>query len=232
MKVVVLGGRGSIGSAVVKALEAQGAKVKVVDVEDSISRHMSGDLVIHAAACKFVEVCERDPKQCVQDNLLTTWDALFTLPPKAKLVFLSTDKACQPINLMGYAKRLSEAMVLQAGGSVIRLVNVKETRGNVFALWDKQQAEGKPLTVTDKRMRRYFMTLQEAVWAILKVVQEPSGLYAYMPYTDESIWELALARKNPAGVIEIGPRPGDKLTESLTDGGIWDRVEGALWKQR
>ena len=233
MKVVVLGGYGSIGHAVAKACLDRGDTVEIWDRRHATQTLKGVDLFIHCAGMKFVDQCETDPEACVRDNLLTTWLAvgMAKVAGVPHFVFLSTDKACQPVTLMGMAKRLSEAMVVKAGYAAVRLVNVVETRGNVFELWEKQEAAGQPLTVTDRRMRRYFMTIQDAVTSILKVSGMSPGLYSYQPESDISIWALAEDRKNPAGVIETVPRPGDKLTENLSGGENWEHQGGCLYRE-
>ena len=233
MNILVIGGRGSIGGAVAKAYTDLGHTVKATDKHDDVPDMHGMDIVIHCAGLKFVDECEKDPRSCVRDNVLLTYQMVEIAKKSGvkRFVFLSTDKACLPTNLMGMAKRLSEAMVLQFGYVVIRLVNVIETRGNVFELWAKQKKAGKPLTVTDKRMYRYFMTLAEAVKAIRYVAEDAPGLYAWHPRESKNLWHLAEIQGNPAGVVETGARPGEKFEENLHDGGNWERVQGDLWKK-
>lgn len=184
--------------------------------------------IYHCAGLKFVDECECRPMACVEDNVLTTYMLLRAayLASVKHFVFLSTDKASEPVSLMGYAKRMSEAMVLKQGYSVIRLVNVKETRGNVFEKWKQAKESGQTIPVTHRDMTRYFMSLNEAVQAILDVSTYPAGLYAWRPDQATSVWELAKRYGDP---VEVGMRPGEKLHESLGNPDeIWEPVKGFL----
>lgn len=127
-------------------------------------------VVYHAAAYKHLSNYEREHlEEVVLTNVIGTLNIIKLCEKyKAKLVFISTDKAVNPTSLMGTTKLLGEIMVKRAGGVVVRFGNVMGSRGSVLTIWKKQHLAGKPLTVTDPRMKRYFMTIPDAVKLVIE----------------------------------------------------------------
>jgi FlaA1/EpsC-like NDP-sugar epimerase len=207
--------------------------------------------VYHAAAYKHVPLVEHNPAEGVKNNVLGT---LVTATQAAlhgvtDFVLVSTDKAVRPTNIMGTTKRLAE-MVLQAKAatqvlkfgevacktrfSMVRFGNVLGSSGSVVPLFRKQIAEGGPITLTDERMTRYFMTIPEAAQLVIQAAAMASGGDVFVLDMGQPVKILDLAKRmvelsgltlldsnNPMGDIEIqvtGLRPGEKLYEELLIG--------------
>ena len=186
-------------------------------------------LVFHAAAFKHVPLLEQQPLAAIANNVFGTLSLVRAATGhRARVVLLSTDKAVEPSSVMGATKRISEQIVLAAGGIVLRLGNVLGTRGSVTETFALQLRAGKPLTVTDPAARRYFLTIDEAVNMLLIAAAESEGPALLAPELARRhfISDLAhfMARElAPERVVEIdfiGSRPGDKDAERF-----WSRAE-------
>lgn len=154
------------------------------DVRDKekIDMAMEGvDVVFHAAAMKHVLFCENDPFEAVKTNVLGTQNVISAALDNgvAKVVGISTDKAADPISVMGCTKSLAERMMLATyhykGGKqtkfcFVRFGNVLSTRGSILPLFYQQIKKGGPVTVTDERMHRFFMSINEAVGLIFQAM--------------------------------------------------------------
>jgi len=186
-------------------------------------------LVFHAAAFKHVPLLEQHPLAAIANNVFGTLSLGRSAEGHdARVVLLSTDKAVEPSSVMGATKRISEQIVLSAGGVVLRLGNVLGTRGSVTETFALQIATGKPLTVTDPAARRYFLTIDEAVNMLLIAaaeVDEPVLLAPELP-RPQFITDLAhfmaaeLAPERSIDIDFIGTRPGDKDAERF-----WSKAE-------
>jgi FlaA1/EpsC-like NDP-sugar epimerase len=216
-----------------------------------ILRTWRPNTVFHAAAYKHVPLVEHNPSEGVKNNvqgtLVTAIQA--ALHGVADFVLVSTDKAVRPTNVMGATKRLAE-MVLQAKAAVqvqkfaesasktrfsmVRFGNVLGSSGSVVPLFRKQISEGGPITLTDERMTRYFMTIPEAAQLVIQAAAMANGGDVFVLDMGQPVKILDLAKRmvelsgltvldqnNPAGDIEIqitGLRPGEKLYEELLIG--------------
>jgi FlaA1/EpsC-like NDP-sugar epimerase len=152
-----------------------------------------------------------------------------------RMVMISSDKAVRPINVMGATKRIAELIVLDAAArcgrafSVVRFGNVLGSRGSVVPLFKRQIARGGPITITHPDMRRYFMTIPEAVYLVLQSAGMGTGKETFVLNMGEQVRILDLAEDlirlsglEPGRDVEIvftGVRPGDKLSEDLWDEG-------------
>lgn len=194
---------------------------------DRLRRAMEGvDIVIHAAALKQVPACEYNPIEAVKTNIQgaqNVIDAAIDAGVK-KVVALSTDKAVNPVNLYGATKLCAEKLFVQgnaySGGkeprfACVRYGNVIGSRGSVVPLFLKQRMNGK-LTITDERMTRFWITLDQAVELVLSALVHMQGGEIFVPRIPSmKIVDLAKAIASECTIEEIGIRPGEKLHEVL-----------------
>ncbi len=200
------------------------------------------NVIFHAAAHKHVPLMEHNVEDCVLNNVLGTRNVIecCRLYDVERLVLISTDKAIHPVSVMGATKRLAEMLVLKAAQqsrkpySVVRFGNVLGSRGSVVPLFKRQIAQGGPITVTDPKMKRYFMTIPEAVHLVLQAAGMGKGGETFVLNMGEQIRIVDLAEDlirlsgfEPYKDIDIvftGIRKGEKLSEDL-----WN--EGREFKQ-
>ncbi len=186
----------------------------------------SVDIVIHAAALKQVPACEYNPFEAVMTNVLGAQNIIRAaiLQKVKKVIALSTDKAANPVNLYGATKLCSDKLFVagnaMSGGeitsfSVVRYGNVVGSRGSVIPYFLKQKQTGK-LTVTDKRMTRFSLSLQEGVDFVLTNLERMQGGEIFVPRIPSyNIMDVAKAIAPDAEVDFIGIRPGEKLHELM-----------------
>ena len=201
------------------------------------------DAIYHAAAYKHVPLVEHNPAEGIRANVLGTY-RLATIAAQwqvAEFVLVSTDKAVRPANVMGATKRIAE-LVVQALNhaspttrfSIVRFGNVLDTSGSVVPLFRQQIRNGGPVTVTDRRITRYFMTAPEAAQLVLQAGAMARGGEVFVLDMGDPVRIMELARNmvelagltvrdegNPDGeidIVEIGLRPGEKLYEELLIG--------------
>ena len=192
------------------------------------------DVVLHAAAHKHVPLMEHNVTEAVENNIFGTRNVI-DLAIKyhvGKFLMVSTDKAVNPTNVMGATKRMCEMMVMEAASRhtdtkfcATRFGNVLASNGSVVPLFKKQIAAGGPLTVTDKRIIRYFMTIPEATQLVLTcgALSDNGELFALDMGKPMSILSMAenmirlsgLEPYRDIDIVEIGLRPGEKLYEEL-----------------
>ncbi len=192
----------------------------------------SPELVLHAAAHKHVPLMEDCPGEAIKNNVFGTYNVARTARKYGaeKFVLISTDKAVNPTNVMGATKCLCEQIVLCMNGestdfAAVRFGNVLGSNGSVIPLFKKQIAYGGPVTVTDKRIRRYFMTIPEAAQLVLEASSFAHDGEVFVLDMGEPVLIADLADKlirlsgyTPGIDIEIkevGLRPGEKLYEEL-----------------
>ncbi|MEP2919534.1 nucleoside-diphosphate sugar epimerase/dehydratase [Sulfitobacter sp.] len=233
-----------------QTIEQEQLKIELVPVLGSITdarqvRKLLVDhgvqIVLHAAAYKHVPIVEANPLTGLVNNVFGT-QTLAMQAAKAgveRFMLISSDKAVRPTNVMGASKRLAELVVQdlakRPGGTVFSMVrfgNVLGSSGSVVPLFQEQLRRGGPLTVTDKGVERYFMTVQEAVQLVLQAnaisrggevfvldMGQPVPIFSLARQVIESAGYTVRDESNPDGDIEIqitGLRPGEKMSEELT----------------
>lgn len=197
----------------------------------SIFKRESPEIVIHTAAYKHVGLTEDNPAEAIAVNSLGTQHLCDIAMANGieHFVFISTDKAVNPISVLGTTKYLAELYVLECCGkqqettfSIIRFGNVFNSNGSVIETFTNQLLEGKPVTITDRRAERYFISIEAVSGLILQsiLVSSKSRLFTFEMGTpvkiEDLIYKLAdYLQTPPVAVIETGLRPGEKLTEEL-----------------
>lgn len=210
-------------------LDAECVRYFIGDVRDiqRLRRAMHGiDVVVHAAALKQVPACEYNPFEAVQTNIMgakNIIDAAIDCGVK-RVLSLSTDKAVNPVNLYGATKLVAEKLFVQgnsySGSSVtrfscVRYGNVVGSRGSVIPLFKKQRESG-VVTITDPRMTRFWITLEQGVRFVIHSIEEMHGGEIFVPKIPSMrITDLATAIAPDCEVKIIGIRPGEKLHEVL-----------------
>ena len=201
---------------------------------DKVFRTYRPQVVLHAAAHKHVPLMEHNCSEAVKNNVLGTWNMVNAAQKYGaeKFIMISTDKAVNPTNVMGASKRLCEMIVLSRAAeqkktafSCTRFGNVLGSNGSVIPLFKRQIANGGPVTVTDKRIIRYFMTIPEASQLVLTsgAMAKSGELFVLDMGRPVKILDLAenmirLSGMEPyrdIDIVETGLRPGEKLYEEL-----------------
>ena len=190
------------------------------------------EVVFHAAAHKHVPLMENAGYEAVKNNVFGTYNTANVAEKYGvrKFILISSDKAVNPTNVMGATKRMCE-MVIQCRGdsatsfAAVRFGNVLGSNGSVIPLFKKQIAEGGPVTITDKRIIRYFMTIQEASQLVIRAgaMAQRGELFVLDMGKPVRIYDLAESMIKLSGlepgkdipIVEIGLRPGEKLYEEL-----------------
>ncbi len=200
---------------------------------NQVFKQYQPEVVFHAAAHKHVPLMETRPQEAIKNNVFGTNNVIQACIKNkvSRFIMISTDKAVNPTNVMGATKRMTE-MLLQANGdngvtkmAAVRFGNVLGSNGSVIPIFKQQIAEGGPVTITDKNIVRYFMTIPEAAQLVLQ-----AGYYAdkgeiFVLDMGEPVKILDLAEKmirlsgykpyEDIDIIEIGLRPGEKMYEEL-----------------
>lgn len=201
----------------------------VGDVRDRnrLYRAMDGvDIVVHAAALKQVPTCEYNPIEAVRTNIDGAANVIDAAIDNGveKVIAISTDKAVHPVNLYGATKLVAEKLFIQsnayAGGhktrfSVVRYGNVVGSRGSVVPLFLEQRKTGK-ITITDKRMTRFWITLEQGVRFVIFCIEQMRGGEIFIPKIPSMrVVDLAEVIAPRAEKEIIGIRPGEKIHECL-----------------
>ena len=204
------------------------------------------EVVFHAAAHKHVPLMENSPQEAVRNNVFGTLNVIQAAEKfrVEKFILISTDKAVNPTSVMGATKRLCEMLLQSMKGTgntsyaAVRFGNVLGSNGSVVPLFRRQIAQGGPITLTDKRMVRYFMTIEEASQLVLRAGAMAGENELYVLDMGEPVPILTLAENmirlsgympyKDIDIVEIGLRPGEKLYEEpLIQGRDIRRTENA-----
>ena len=185
------------------------------------------DIVIHAAALKQVHTTEYNPFETIKTNILGAQNIIEACLENdvKKVIALSTDKACSPINLYGATKLVSDKLFIAAnlfkGGkkiyfSVVRYGNVLGSRGSVLPIFLKQNESNDPFTITDNRMTRFNISLKEAVNFVINCLKIMKGAEIFIPKIPSyKILDLIKAINPKKKIKYIGLRPGEKIHEEM-----------------
>lgn len=245
MKILLTGITGTIGIAFTELLLEEGHKVYGVDHNEERVAQLKTkypdihvalgdfsnvdfedkgfDLLIHLAAFKHIDLCEKNTVACVMNNVIDTHH-LFrnAYKNKVKILFMSTDKAVEPTSMYGFSKALGEGMAREYGGAFARSGNVIASNGSVMKIWDDAIEQGEPLKLTHKDIKRFFISPESLVKQIW--TQYKAGVKEIIPEMDREVYliELAEEKLNKVGrsikdypIEYIGLRPGEKLSEVL-----------------
>ena len=201
------------------------------DVRDKerLFRAFNGvDFVIHAAALKQVPACEYNPFEAIKTNIIGAQNVIDCAIDRGveKVVALSTDKACSPINLYGATKLCSDKLFiasnvysgeLETKISVVRYGNVAGSRGSVIPFFKKLIADGvKEIPITDLRMTRFWLKLEEAVEMVIEAIDTMNGGELFVrKIPSMKITDLAQAMAPHLKLKEVGIRPGEKIHEVM-----------------
>jgi len=240
-RVLVTGGAGSLGQCFVNlltasplyevisidnnewAVAANGGRL--MDFDDFDFEAEPIDCVIHCAAYKHIDLGENNPVPFIITNIVKTMYMFMKLQRHGiPFVFISTDKAVQPISLYGFTKAIGEKLALFFGGSLARLGNIISSSGSVIPLWEKAIANQEPIPITDERMTRYFIEGADAANQIWWEFQ--NGERVIIPKCQKiRLLDLLTevlkkhgydnASDYEPGITVIGMRPGEKLEEVL-----------------
>lgn len=235
--ILILGGTGSLGHALVKRwhkdndlvvfsrgedkqyrmkMEYPNVNFAIGDVRDldsllNVKRKYHPRLIINAAAMKHVPVCEHQPDEAVKTNAI---GSLNVLKLGIKSIGISTDKACMPVNAMGMTKALMEKMYLAEGQTCVRYGNVIGSRGSVIPLFKQLIAEGEKISITDERMTRFLLPIEEAVDTVEMAIRIDEPGIVVPKCASAKIVDVAKV----LGAEEynvVGNRGGEKLHETL-----------------
>ena len=250
MRILITGMAGSIGSELARQLYKK-HKIYGIDINESqlfllvnelnipsrvgdirdestirdIFDDFKPEIVYHAAAYKHVSPMEYTPLEAIKTNILGLYNVLYysKIYKVKKFVFISTDKAINSYSIMGATKRVGEIMTKNSGKGfvAVRFGNVLGSRGSVIPIWQKQIDDNKPITVTDERMERYMMTIEEAVGLVIKAGEIGQGGEIIVMDMGRKVNILELAKgilresRKDLPIKIIGIRPGETLDEKL-----------------
>lgn len=252
--VLVTGGTGSFGKKFIKKALTLGVKKVIVfsrdelkqyemkqELQDERIRFFIGDvrdkdrlyrafdgvdIVIHAAAMKHVDACEYNPFEAIKTNIHGAQNIIEAAIDRSveKVIALSTDKACSPVNLYGATKLASDKLFVAANAyvgekktrfAVVRYGNVVGSRGSVVPFFKKIKHTGR-VPITDERMTRFWITLDQGVQFVLDNLERMQGGEIFVPKIPSmNIMDLAKAIAPECKIDIIGIRPGEKLHEAM-----------------
>lgn len=209
-------------------LESEVPKVRLVigdvtnyeDVENAVA---DVDFVIHTVAKKFVNYIESNPLSAINTNIDGTINiikACMRSKRVKKMVNISTDKSCYATSTYGLTKAITERLMVWASKTntkvfaTIRLCNFPSD-GAVFTTWKEQAEKGQPITITDKRMTRWFLPIKEAATLTLKALELAKGGEIFVPATAKNDKMVDIAKQYGTNFRFIGKRPGERLHETL-----------------
>lgn len=215
----------------------------VCDSDLVLSALVDVDVVIHAAAHKHVPICEQNPIEAVKNNVFGTETLLKAAQWQnvPRFVLVSSDKAVRPVSVMGATKRVAELLVQKAAVSeyrtectIVRFGNVLDSAGSVLPLWREQLAKGGPITITDPRCERYFMSIPDACELIVGALSIGPGTYVFDMGKPQRMADIAqrliVSSGMPCEIQYIGLRLGEKLEEELFTGEVAETAHPRIYR--
>ena len=214
-------------------LEVEIASVQDEDRIEEIFQRYKPNIIFHAAAYKHVPLMEDAPGQAINNNIFGTYNVVMASHrhQAERFVLISTDEAVNPTSVMGASKRFCEMIIQSMKGKssteyvAVRFGNVLGSNGSVIPLFKKQIDMGGPVTITDKRIVRYFMTTREAVQLVLQAGSMANSSEIYVLDMGDAVKIIDLAENlirlsghipyKDIDIIETGLRPGEKLYEEM-----------------
>jgi FlaA1/EpsC-like NDP-sugar epimerase len=248
-KVFITGGAGSLGKAFVRLLHKDYDVTVIDNNEWAIAemrpefpdvRFILGDFSepqteyfdyhIHLAAYKHVDLGETNPQAFIENNINKTLKYYQDIASNTgHILYVSTDKAVEPISLYGMTKAIAENLTTHYGGSVARLGNIMNSKGSVIPVWEAAISKGEPIKITDERMARYVIEDNEAAGFVWSRFLAGDKLIVPTQMKEMRVMDILAdvlkrhgyekASDYPGGVEVIGMRPGEKLREKL----MWDK---------
>ncbi|MHA1465765.1 MAG: polysaccharide biosynthesis protein [Candidatus Heimdallarchaeaceae archaeon] len=207
------------------------ANIRDTDRLKEVIEKYKPSIIYHCAAFKHVGMMEAFPHECVKNNLQGSMNLIqIAIEEKIeRFVFVSTDKAVNPVNVMGSSKRIIEKFILNQQSAftkfmIVRFGNVLESNGSAIPIFQEQIENGGPVLLTDERMERYFMTLPEAAQLVIQASILGKGGELFVlemgkPYKMLDIiyrlFQIYGYDKDDIKIKIIGIRPGEKITEEL-----------------
>jgi UDP-N-acetylglucosamine 4,6-dehydratase len=245
MKLLITGGTGFLGQAIVKycltntdwelivfSRDEYKQWIMQAEINDPRVKYIIGDVrdrnrvfeacenvdyIIHGAALKHVWAGELHPWEVIQTNIHGTKNIVDAANHnKAKMVLVSSDKAVEPMNLYGCTKMAAEALTINGNQRVVRYGNVFGSRGSVLHKFKEWVAKGHSFKITDMRMTRFVITIDQAVDLVVETLMMPPKGLNIPNLPAMRIVDLAKAFDPEAVIEEIGIFPGEKLHESLS----------------
>ncbi|MBR6795368.1 MAG: polysaccharide biosynthesis protein, partial [Clostridia bacterium] len=213
-------------------LSVEIGSVRDVDRIDSVFRAYRPNVVFHAAAHKHVPLMEHSSSEAIKNNVMGTYNVANAAEryEVEKFILVSTDKAVNPTNIMGASKRMCEMVVQcrtdsKTSFAAVRFGNVLGSNGSVIPLFREQIEKGGPVTITDKRIIRYFMTIPEASQLVMQAgamakcgelfVLDMGKPVRILDLAENMIKLSGLVPYKDIDIVEVGLRPGEKLFEEL-----------------
>lgn len=200
----------------------------VRDYQSVLFATKSIDIIFHLAALKHVPICEEHPQEAIKTNVIGTTNVVNAAIANGvkKVIDVSTDKAVEPLNLYGMTKAVGEKIIIQANHLTndtkficVRGGNVMGSNGSVIPFFIETIKNQKPIQLTDRRMTRFFLTLEEAIGLLFKAADASLGGETFVMNMPAAriidIAEVLMSYYGQVNIVEIGKKPGEKLDEVL-----------------
>jgi FlaA1/EpsC-like NDP-sugar epimerase len=232
VKEIIIFSRGELQQVLMqRKFKSEKIKFVIGDIRDYeavkfATKHV--DYIFHLAALKHVPICEDHPQEAIKTNINGTTNIVNAAIENGvkKVIDVSTDKAVEPLNLYGMTKAVGEKLIIQANDLTdhtrfvcVRGGNVMGSNGSVIPYFIEQIRNGGPVTITDLRMTRFFLTLEEAIGLLFKAAEESIGGETFvmnMPAAYiKDVADILIDVYGNAEITEIGSKPGEKLDEML-----------------